>query len=406
MHDNLLIYENISQCLTLSGAAQKRGRHPQEADLGLIKNAALVVDPQKNEIVWVGEMRSLPSEYENVVNRYSGEGEVWLPELVECHTHLIYAGHRHHDYALRTQGMEYLEIAKQGGGILSTIEKTRKASLDELIESAQSEIDRFQQYGVGTLEIKSGYGLTLESELKILDCIRELQESNNVRLVPTFMPAHAIPPEFGEHPSQFVEAICSEWIPEVSRQKSAEFFDVFIEKGFFDRDQAKRMMEAAKDHGFKIKVHSDQFSDMGGTDLAIEIGATSVDHLDHVSESNIRKLGESNTVAVLLPGASLFMGNPYPPARRLIDAGARVALSTDYNPGTCPSRNLPLMTTIACSQMKLTVPEAIVAITYNAAAALGLEEQLGSIAPGRQFRTCQLKAESYEVLPYCFGELD
>jgi imidazolonepropionase len=220
------------------------------------------------------------------------------------------------------------------------------------------------------------------------------------------LPAHAIPPEFRGRNDEYVSVICKEWIPEVSKKKLARFFDVFIEDGYFTLSQTQKLFEAAKGHGFDLKIHSDQFTDLGGTSLALEMGATSCDHLERISKENIRKFGNSETVAVLLPGASLFTGTPYPPARELIDAGARVALSTDYNPGTCPSRNLPLMTTIACSQMKMTVAEAITAITYNAAVALKLEDRLGSIEVGKEFRICQLKAESYEVLPYCFGELD
>jgi len=220
------------------------------------------------------------------------------------------------------------------------------------------------------------------------------------------MPAHAIPAEFSGKADDYVNVICHNWIPEIGQKKLARFFDVFVDDGFFNIDQTKKMIAAAREYGFGIKLHCDQFKDIGGTELGLEVGATSIDHLDHISDENIKLFGSSKTVAVLLPGASLFTGGVYPPARKLIDAGARVALSTDFNPGTCPSRNLPLMTTLACSQMKMTIPEAITAVTYNAAAALGIEKKMGSLEPGKLFRTCQLKAASYEVLPYCFGELE
>lgn len=403
---NLVLYEHITQCVTLSGVAKKKGRHPTAADLDAIEDAAVVVDNDKGIVAWVGAMADLPKEYRDIVHTYSGEGEVWLPELVECHTHMVYAGQRHHDYSLRCQGKTYQDVADAGGGILSTLAHTREASLDELIEAGQSELERFQRYGIGTIEVKSGYGLSLESEIKILETVKELSGLSSVALVPTFMPAHAIPPEFKGRADDYVETICKEWIPAIAEKRLAIFFDVFVEDGYFSTTQAKRLCETAKEAGFKLKLHCDQFKDLGGTTLAIELGATSVDHLDVVSAENIKRLGESDTVGVLCPGASLFTGTPLAPARKLIDAGARVAISTDYNPGTCPSRNLPLMTTIACSQMKLTIAEAIAAVTYNAAAALGLEEKLGSIEPGKPFRTCQLKASSYEVLPYCFGELE
>lgn len=403
--DSLLIYENISQCATLSGVAKKNGRFPVIEDLDVIENASVVVSTEDQRIEWVGEARQLPDIYSSVVNRYPCEGELWIPELVECHTHLIYSGQRYNDYALRASGRTYQEIAAAGGGILSTIIPTRAAPMADLIESAVAHLDRFQKWGVGTIEAKSGYGLTLESELKILETIQALSERTTVMLVPTFMPAHAIPPEYKGRADDYVKDIVDTWIPEVARRKLARFFDVFVEGGFFDARQSRILCEAAKASGLGLKLHTDQFTDIGGTDVALELGAASCDHLDFVSEKNIRALGEKETVAVLLPGASLYMGTRYPPARALIDAGARVAISTDFNPGTCPTRNLPLMTTLACSQMKMTVAEAIAGITYNAAAALGLESKIGSIEKGKAFRVCQLNIDSVEAIPYLFGEL-
>jgi imidazolonepropionase len=405
-NDNLVLYENIRQCLTLAGAAKKDGKRPKAEDLGVIENASMVVDAESNTIAWVGTSASLPQEYKKLVNTFSCDGEVWLPEFVECHTHLIHAGERHKDFARRAEGKTYQEIAAEGGGILTTIKHTREAGLAELIESGQNDLTRFQKYGIGTIEMKSGYGLSLESELKILEAIFALQELTDFNIVPTFMPAHATPPEFKGRTEDYVKAICEEWIPEVSKRDWAKYFDVFVEEGFFTTAQAEKMCQRALEAGMKIKLHTDQFNDIGGTNLGLALNAQSLDHLERISDENIRKFGEASTVAVLCPGASLYTGYAYPPARKLIDAGARVALSTDFNPGTCPSRNLPLMTTIACSQMKMTVPEAIVAITWNAAAALGLEEEIGSLEPGKQFRVCPLKTTSYESLPYCFGELE
>jgi imidazolonepropionase len=404
--DHLLLYEHIPQCLTMAGVVAKKGRHPTEADLGIIENASVVVDTEKDCIEWIGESRNMPDDYKEIINRASCEDVVWLPELVECHTHLVYGGHRHHDYALRAKGMTYHQVADQGGGILSTLIWTRETSMGDLYAAAELELEKFQKYGVGCLEVKSGYGLTLESELKILEVVEELKKTSPVWLVSTFMPAHATPPEFRGRTEEYVDEICRNWIPEVAAKKWATFFDVFVEEGYFSVPQARRLCETAKEHGMKIKLHCEQFKDLDSTALAVDLGATSCDHLDHISDANVEKLAESDTVAVLLPGASLFTGTPYPPARKLIDAGARVAISTDYNPGTCPSRNLPLMTTLACSQMKMTVPEALAAITYNAAAALGLENSLGSLEAGKPFRICQLNGASYEVLPYCFGELE
>lgn len=404
--EHLVLYHNVDQVLTLEGVAKKEGRLTSESDLGLIEDANIVVDTETNLIEWIGPSKKMPLEYGEIINAYAGTGELWLPELVECHTHLIHSGNRTHDYALRAQGKTYQEIAQEGGGILTTLRSTRETPLMNMVANAQLELQRFQRYGVGTIEIKSGYGLTLESECRMLEAVRALQQISSVNLVPTFLPAHMTPPEFKGRTEEYVDAICREWIPEVSRLKLAPFFDVFIEEGFFNFEQTKKMLETALSYGFKLKLHADQFTDLGGVNLGVELGATSIDHLEQISEKNIKTLAKSKTVGVLCPGASLFTGTAYAPARKLIDEGARVALSTDFNPGTCPSRNLPLMTTIACSQMKMTVPEAITAITYNAAAALGLEKELGTLEKGKLFRVCHLNQTNYEALPYCFGELN
>jgi imidazolonepropionase len=403
--DSLVLYRNISQLLTMEGVRQKKGRHPVEADLGIIENAALVIDADTNRIVWLGTTPDLPVEYQKLPQSLACYGKVMIPELVECHTHLIFAGNRHKDYALRCQGKTYQQVAALGGGIATTLEHTRKATIEELSHRAEGELDRFLSYGVGVVEIKSGYGLTLADEIKILQTVRQLQDHTSIRLVPTFMAAHMTPPEFKGRTDEYVSVVCQEWIPEIARKKLASFFDVFVEEGYFSIAQTRKLAESARLAGLGLKLHVEQFTDLGGTQLAAELGAVSCDHLDHVSDAGVKKLAESDTVAVLLPGASLFTGTPYPPARKLIDAGARIALSTDFNPGTCPSRNLPLMTTLACSQMKMTIPEALAAVTQNAAAALGLEDEAGYLAVGRPFRVCQFEAGSYEALPYCFGEL-
>jgi len=402
--EHLVLYHNIDQVLTLAGVAQKRGRKPVAADLGVLENANVVVDSETNLIEWIGPSKEMPLEYGEIVNAYPGTGELWLPELVECHTHLIHAGDRSHDYALRVSGKTYQQIAEEGGGILTTLQATRETPLRNLVVNAQAELERFQKYGVGTVEIKSGYGLTLESECRMLEAVRALQNASSVILVPTFLPAHMTPPEFKGRTDEYVKVICSEWIPEVARLKLAKFFDCFIEEGFFNLEQTRKLLEAAKAAGFQLKLHADQFTELGGVELGVKMGATSIDHLERISEKGIRLLAESETVGVLCPGASLFTGTGYAPARALLDAGAKVAISTDFNPGTCPSRNLPLMTTLACSQMQMTVPEAIVAVTYSAAAALGLENHLGSLEKGKHFRVCHLNQGSYESLPYCFGE--
>ena len=246
--DNLIVYTNISQVLTLEGVAKKEGRHTEEKDLGIIENATVVVDTSTGEILWIGSSQTLPSEYQNAANTKPSEGMVWIPELVECHTHLVYAGNRHHDYALRSQGKTYQQIASQGGGILSTLNETRKASLDELVQKAEQELDYFQSYGVGVVEIKSGYGLTLDQELKILECIEKLTSKTSIHLVATFMPGHMTPPEFKGKTDEYIDVVCREWIPEVAKKKLAAFFDVFVEQGYFSVDQTRKLCDSARAH--------------------------------------------------------------------------------------------------------------------------------------------------------------
>ncbi len=398
------VYEHIAQLLTLAGVARKRGRHPMADDLGAIEDAAVVVESPSRRIAWLGPTSALPAEFRNAP-RENRSGRVWMPAWVECHTHPIFAGHRYHDYALRAAGRTYQEIGAAGGGILSTLAHTRRADAATLTAGARRHLEAFAAWGVGAIEVKTGYGLTLESEILALECVAALSGQLDLRLVPTFLPAHATPPEFKGRTDDYVKEIIRHWIPEVAKRRLAVFFDVFVEQGYFSVAQARAMGEAAKAVGLGIKIHGEQFVDLGSSALAVELGAVSCDHLDHVSERNTDRLASSDTVAVLLPGASIYTGTPFPPARRLIDAGARVALSTDFNPGTCPTHNLPLMTTFACSQMKMTVAEAIAAVTFNAAAATGLENEWGTVAVGNRLRVCEVTADHYEAIPYAFGEV-
>lgn len=397
------LFTDISQLLTLEGARKKDGRHPEEKDLSIIENAAIAVDTD-GKIGWIGKTSEIPERY-SASARESRAGQTWIPAPVECHTHLIFAGSREKEYGMRCGGMTYQQIGEKGGGILSTVKATREASFDKLTQLAESRIRKFEQKGVGALEIKSGYGLTLESEIRMLEVIERLRSKSQLKLVATFLPAHAVPPEFKGRQDEYVKVICDEWIPEVAKRKLATFFDIFIEKGYFDLKQSEKMIRSALDAGLKIKLHVDQFNAFGGAELAAKLGAVSADHLDCVGDAGIQAIGKSKTVAVLAPGASLFTATPFPPARKLIDAGARVALTTDFNPGTCPSTNLGLMATIAASQMKMTLPETIVALTYGAAAAVGLESEMGSVSVGSTLRCAVIQAPGYEAWAYGFGEL-
>ncbi len=397
------LHRNIGKLLTLAGVAKKQGRHPKPEDLGAIEKAA-VVGEVGGEILWVGAEKDLPGEYTMFPDPVDEKGALWIPGLVDCHTHLVYGGQRHQDYAMRVEGKTYQEVAASGGGILRTVNATRATPLDELLRLASIRLQKMQARGVGCVEIKSGYGLSLDSELKILETVANLAKQTPVKLVPTFLAAHAVPPEFKGRADDYVEEVRKNWIPEIARRKLAVFFDVFVEEGYFSLAQAQRLAESALESGLKIKLHSDQFTELGSVPWAAAIGAGSVDHLDRVSEAGIAALAKSNTVGVLLPGASLFTRTELPPARKLVDAGARIAVSTDHNPGTCPSLNLPLMMTLACSQLRLTVAESVASVTYNAAAALGLEGELGTLEAGKQMRWCAVAALDAAALPHAFGE--
>jgi imidazolonepropionase len=396
------IFQNISELLTLEGARNKKGRGIEERDLSIVQNAAVAVDDSGNT-AWLGASTAVPPAYHSWP-RENCTGQTWLPAPVECHTHLIFAGNRAKEYGLRCSGWTYQQIAEKGGGILSTVIATREASADTLYTLALERLRKFEGQGLGAVEIKSGYGLSLESEIKILQIIPKLQAETQMQLVPTFLPAHAVPPEYKGRQDEYVQTLCKEWIPEIARLQLARYFDVFVEKGYFDLKQTEQMVRSAQDANLKIKLHVDQFNAFGGAELAARFSATSADHLDSVGPNGIAALSKSETVAVLAPGASLFTGTPYAPARALCDAGVRVALTTDFNPGTCPSTNLALMATIATSQMKMSHAEAIVGMTYSAAAAVGLDHTHGSIQVGQRLHCIRVQKPSYQEWLYGFGE--
>jgi len=306
---------------------------------------------------------------------------------------------------MRVQGKDYLEIAKEGGGILSTVQATRTATLESLTGKVMLESDKFYHQGVGALEIKSGYGLSLESEIKILKAIDKARSKSKIKLVSTFMAAHGIAPEFNKDADKYMETILKDWLPLVMTQKLSDFCDIFVEKNYFQLKHAEALANACKEYGLGFKIHCEQFMNHETAEWACQTGAQSCEHLDHVSDKGIEALAESKTVAVLLPGASLFTGTPLPPARKLLDRGACVALSTDFNPGTSPTHNLALMATLGCTQMKMKPWESIAAITYNAALALKLENQFGHIALNQPLKAISFKATRYEELLYYYGEL-
>jgi imidazolonepropionase len=336
--------------------------------------------------------------------RIDCSGCVITPGFVDSHTHAVFGAWRSAEYELRSQGVPYMEIARRGGGINATVRDVRARSEDELLERSIPRLLEFLRFGTTTVEIKSGYGLTTADELKMLRVIAKLRDHVPLRIVATFMGAHEFPDEFRATHGDYVDVLVNEMIPAVAEGGLARFCDVFLEPGAFDREQARRILEAGKRHALVPKLHADELENSGGAELAAELGAASADHLGAISRSGIQALAASGTVATLLPATLLFLGKTrFAPARALIDAGATVALATDFNPGTAPSANLPLALTLACSQMRITPLEAIHAATRGGARALLMSNRCGSLVSGAPADLVVWSVSDYREIPYRFG---
>jgi imidazolonepropionase len=368
------LFRNIGCLLTLSQAAGKEGRHITEEDLSVMKDAAMVV--QGGRIAWIGDNKKIPKPWKLAKEIDLGKKTV-LPGLVECHTHSVFAGSRSEEFEMRLQGASYQEIAARGGGILSTMRHTRAASPKLLLQEARERMQNFIRQGVTTVEVKTGYALDLPNEMKCLKVIRSLSEP---RVISTFLGAHALPPEFSSV-EKYLEFLASEVLPKIS--KLTRRVDIFVEKGFIVGSSAKAYLEKAKSLGFDLTIHADQLTLSGGAQLAIELAAKSADHVIQLDEEHIKRLAKSSVTAVLLPAADLYMKCAYPPARKLIDAGARVALATDFNPGTSPTQDLALVGLLARLEMKMSLPEVIAAYTVGASHALNLQNEIGSLEVGK-----------------------
>ena len=335
-------------------------------------------------------------------------GRVALPGFVDSHTHLIHAASRAEEYELKIQGASYEEIARKGGGILNSVRKLRTVTSEALKQRARVALEEFASYGTTTIEAKSGYGLDTASELKILALQKELGEEQPLDIVSTFLGAHVVPAEFRGQPDgaeRYISVVLGKMLPEVAKEGLAQFCDVFCERGAFTREQSKRILKEGKRHGLASRIHAEQLSRTGATQLAVELGAASCDHLERVNASDIRALAKSRTVAALLPGCDFHLGyKDYAPARKLIEAGAIVALATDYNPGTSPTVSMPMILSLACSQLRMTPAEAIAAATINGAYALLREKMVGSIEVGKQADLAVFEVEDYREIPYYFGE--
>ncbi len=354
-------------------------------------------------IVRFGKMEELGEvEADEVLD---AEGRVVFPAFCDSHSHIVYAGSREGEFRDKIAGMTYEEVAARGGGILNSADRLAQASEDELFEAAQRRAWRMIRTGAATLEVKSGYGLTTESELKMLRVVRRLQESLPATIKATFLGAHAVGRAFKGRQQEYVDHVCEEMIPAVAEQGIAEFVDVFCDRGFFTPEQTAQILECGKRYGLRPKIHANELASSGGVQVGIEYGALSVDHLEEANQQDVRDLAASNTMPTVLPGASFFSNLPFAPARAMIDAGLPVAIASDCNPGSSPSGNMMLLWSLGCIKMRLSPEEALSALTINGAAALGLSADRGAISVGRRADLVVSKpVPSLAYLPYSFGE--
>ena len=371
-----------------------------QVDIHPIEDAAMVW--KDNTVTWTGPESELPEDHGEAIIHNAG-GNLVVPGLVDCHTHLAFGDWRKEEFRMRLQGKSYLEIAKAGGGILSTVQETRKASEEELFNKALGFLQQMSNLGVSAVECKSGYGLTTDQELKLLGVYRRLQREQPVRIVPTFMGAHTIPPEYESDRQGYIDLLVNEMIPAVAGEKLAEFCDVFVEDTAFTVDEARKILNAAKSAGLKPKIHADQLTTCGGAELAAEVHAVSADHLEQVSDEGIEKMADAGVIGVALPLASLYTRQEPLNCRRLVERDVKVAVATDFNPGSAPSYHLPLAMMLACNRGGLTPNEALKGATIYAAEAIGRADELGSLEPGKKADFAIIEVPDPTYWMYHFG---
>lgn len=395
-----LVITNAAQVVCVGRPGELVRRGPDMRTPAVVEHGAVVIC--EGAIQWVGPAADVPLVPAGATV-LDAAGKTVLPGLIDSHTHLVFAGSREQEFEQRLQGLTYQEISARGGGINATVAKVRAASKAELAAETRRRLDRLLSFGVTTIEVKSGYGLNLCDELKCLEVIAELNADGPQELVPTFLGAHAVPPEYRDDRGAYLRLLLDEMLPEVARSRLAEFCDVFCEQGAFSVAESEAVLGRAAGLGFRLKVHADELSPLGGAELAARLGAISADHLLCVPDAGVEALACSGTVATLLPGTAFFLGMPYAPARRLIERGIPVAVAGDCNPGTCPTENLPLVGAMACTQMRMLPGEVVTALTLNAAAALGRSDRVGSLEPGKQADMVIFDVPDYRQLFYHFG---
>jgi imidazolonepropionase len=395
-----ILITNIKELLQIREAGITKLSGAEMAELPSIKNAWLLTEGDK--IAGFGSMDTCPSHPDAQI--IDATGKTVLPTWCDSHTHLVYSGNREQEFVDRINGLSYEEIANRGGGILNSAKRLNDATEDELFEQSRVRLEEVMQLGTGAIEIKSGYGLTVEGELKMLRVIKRLREAYRVAVKATFLGAHAFPTEYKENHSGYIDLIVNEMLPAIAKENLADYIDAFLETGYFSIVETERVMEAGAKYGLRAKIHVNQFTAINGIAACVKHNALSVDHLEVVNDEDIEALKGTETMPVALPTCSFFISIPYTPARRMLNAGLPLALATDFNPGTTPSGNMNLVVATACIKMKITPEEAINAATLNGAYAMGLNETHGSITVGKQASLIITKPiNSFYELPYSFG---
>jgi imidazolonepropionase len=404
MNGNLIV-KNASELVTCSGFTAKKGE--AMSDLKIIPDGALVV--KEGIIESVGTTRDILLELEKSESDLSGfdiidaKNRAVLPGFVDSHTHFVFGGFRAEEFSWRLRGDSYMEIMNRGGGIVNTVEATRKATVEELVQSGIKRLDSMLSFGVTTVEGKSGYGLDCDTEIKQLEVMAHLNNIHYVDIAPTFLGAHAVPEAYKGKEDAFIEFMMSDVMPRVAERKLAEFCDIFCEENVFSVAQSRRLLIKAKELGLKLKLHADEIVQTGGAELAVELGAVSADHLLQASEEGIRQMAATGVVATLLPATAFSLKEPYARGRYMIDSNCAVALATDFNPGSCFTESIPLIFALATLYMDITTEEAVTALTINAAAAIDRADTIGSLDVGKHGDLAVLEYPSYKFIPYHIG---
>jgi imidazolonepropionase len=396
--------KHAAQLATL--ASDVKGPRSKEAmsEIGLIEDGSLWVED--GIIQAVGTTKELEDRYRERAHEaeiVDASNHLVTPGLVDPHTHVVFGGSREHEFEMRLEGATYMDIMNAGGGIHATTRMTREATEEELIEQTTGRLDSFLAHGVTTVEGKSGYGMNLETELKQLRVMKKLQEQHAIDIIPTFMGAHAVPPEYKGREDEFVDHLINEMLPKVAEENLAEFNDVFCEKGVFTPEQSERVLEAGKRFGLIPKIHADEIESYGGAELAAKTGSISAEHLLKASLEGIQAMAKAGTIACLLPATALYLREEAAAGRQMIDEGVAVAISTDCNPGSSPTTSMPLVMNLACISMRLTPAEALTAATFNAACAINRQEKVGSLEVGKQADIVLWNVKNYQELQYLFG---